>query len=178
MRDYLWCKSKLGFQDFWWKIPRVPPLKYFGNVGLEYPPPLSDSKNLVKTWHFGIWVGLEYPTPRTYVGAGVWRLIAVSLKDTVSFVLAATCVWSWRALVCTCRSEDQLDNTGVNTHTHRAPPNAAETNMPSYHSNSSMNGPTSLYDRNDVSPNPSLQSGNGIPHRTVSTTSLWNSSQN
>ena len=35
-----------------------------------------------------IWVGLEYPPPfRTYLGAGVWRLITISPKDTVSFVL-------------------------------------------------------------------------------------------
>ena len=75
------------------------------------------------------------------------------------------------------RSEDQLDNTGVhnnnNVHAPRVPPDAADkypqSSMPSYHSNSSMNGPTSLYARNDASPNPSLQSGNGPTHRTVST---------
>ena len=91
------------------------------------------------------------------------------MRSTCLYLLSHLLLVMKRLLICTCRSEDQLDNTGVNTHAHRAPPNAADTNMPSYHSNSSMNGPTSLYDRNDVSPNPSLQSGNGIPHRTVST---------
>ena len=99
------------------------------------------------------------------------------MRSTCLYLLSHLRLVMKRVLICTCRSEDQLDNTGVNTHAHRAPPNAADTNMPSYHSNSSMNGPTSLYDRNDVSPNPSLQSGNGIPLRTVSSTPLWNNPQ-
>ena len=58
------------------------------NVGLEYhrPPPLS--------LEMEIWAGLGTldlswsgvpPPPRTYVGAGVWRLIAASPKGIVSF---------------------------------------------------------------------------------------------
>ena len=100
-----------SYQDFWFKNPWVPPLKYFRNVGLEYPPPHPPWK-FGQDLALGIWVGMEYPPPakmktwpdwgtldlslsrvnppphpRTYVvGAGVWRLIVVFPKDTVSFI--------------------------------------------------------------------------------------------
>ena len=81
----------------------------FEQCGLEYPPPRNkiwsglgtwiwswsgvpptpppENENLVRTWHFAfelVW-STTTPQPRTYVGAGVWRLIAVFPKDTVSF---------------------------------------------------------------------------------------------
>ena len=62
------------------------PTQVFKECWSGVPPPPSENGNLVRTWHFGFELGLKYPPPpMTYVGAGVWRLIAVSPKDTVSF---------------------------------------------------------------------------------------------
>ena len=58
------------FQEYWSGFPPPPAKWKFGQI-----------------LAVGIGVGLlEYPPPhQTYVGAGVWRPIAVSPKDTVSF---------------------------------------------------------------------------------------------
>ena len=40
MRDYLWCKGFHGMAKFVLKIPWLPPLKYFSNVGLNHHPTL------------------------------------------------------------------------------------------------------------------------------------------
>ena len=62
------------FQECWFG-PSPPPL-----------PPIWKFRQILALW---IWVGLEYPRPpppeNENLGGGVWRLIAVSLKDTVSF---------------------------------------------------------------------------------------------
>ena len=54
------------------------------------PPSHPENENLVRTWHLEFQVGkklAKIPPPlMTYVeGAGVWRLIAVFPKETVSF---------------------------------------------------------------------------------------------
>ena len=77
--------QNLGFKSLW-----VPPLKYLRNVvsRVTAPPP-PPNENLVRILHFGfqlVWSNPPAPRPpRTYVGAGVWRLVAVSPKDTVLF---------------------------------------------------------------------------------------------
>ena len=38
-------------------------------------PPLKKGENLVRTWNFGFDLVQSTP-PRSYVGAGMWRLIA------------------------------------------------------------------------------------------------------
>ena len=98
MRDYLLSKGKLEWLKIWFKNPRVPP-----------PPP--ENENLGRSWHFEfelvwrvppphppkmkIWADLgtlslswsgEYPHP-LFHGARMWRLIAVSPVDTISFSL-------------------------------------------------------------------------------------------
>ena len=49
------CKSKLGLQNFWCKIPWVSPLNFFfEECGVQsIPPPLSLKENWVRTWCFG-----------------------------------------------------------------------------------------------------------------------------
>ena len=53
----------------------------------DHPLPTPENATLDRSWHFGfelVWD--HHPIPsRTYVTAGVWRLIAVSPRDTVSF---------------------------------------------------------------------------------------------
>ena len=76
----------LGFELVWSTPPHTPHenlvrTSHFG-VGLECPHPPPQKENLVRTWHLGfelIWSNAQ----RTYVGALVWRLIAVSFKDIV-----------------------------------------------------------------------------------------------
>ena len=75
-----------SYQDFWFKIPWVPPLKYFRkyfnenfvrtwHFGFELvwssncPPPTPINENLVRTWHFGF--ELEYP-PLPKDSCGSW----------------------------------------------------------------------------------------------------------
>ena len=59
MRDYVWCKGKLGCENFWLKIPWVPPLKYLRNVS----PPSPQKRKLSEMLGLWIWVGPEYPYP-------------------------------------------------------------------------------------------------------------------
>ena len=75
------------------------PLKYFRNVGLEYPQPPTPRK-----WKFGqiltlwIWVGLGCPPPPTptgFYGARMWRLISVFPMDTISLTLSCVNCWLW-----------------------------------------------------------------------------------
>ena len=68
----------------------IPVTRIFGLKVLECPhssisgvlvwstAPSPPNENLDRTCHFGFGFGLEFPPPGTYVGAGVWRLIAVS----------------------------------------------------------------------------------------------------
>ena len=73
------------------------PLKYFRNVGLEYPPPPpAENKNLGRSWHFGfelVWGGP--PTPTGFYGARMWRLISVFPMDTISLTLSCVNCWLW-----------------------------------------------------------------------------------
>ena len=59
MRDYLWCKSKLGWKIFWCKIPWVPPLKYLRNVVSRIHPP--QMKNWTGIGTFEFWVVKNTP---------------------------------------------------------------------------------------------------------------------
>ena len=118
--EYLRCKNKLGCEKFWLILARTPyssqarlppppnqtlPLFQMKNwSGLrtlsfrlvlswaKYPPPPK-----MKIWSglgsFRLVLGWQntLPPPMTYVErAGVWRLIAVSPKDTVYFFLQFT----------------------------------------------------------------------------------------
>ena len=92
-----------SYQNFWFKIPWVLALKHFRNVGMLIWTKMeicSDLGTLDLSWsgvtpppQWKFWqiLALRFelvwsnPPPPTYVGAGVWRLIAVSPKDTVSF---------------------------------------------------------------------------------------------
>ena len=77
---------KFGLANILLKIPWVLPLKYFRNVGLDRHPLPPPYENFGRSWHFGFeLVWRTPPLENEYVGGGVWRLIAVSLKDTVSF---------------------------------------------------------------------------------------------
>ena len=84
--------TRLWLAEFVFKIPWVTPLKYIRNVGLSWsgkpphPPRKCRFGQIVALW---VWVRLGPPPPLlpTYVGAGVWRLIALSPKDTVSFFI-------------------------------------------------------------------------------------------
>ena len=49
-----------SYQNFWFKIPWVPPLKYFRNVGLDNPPP---HENLVRTCYLGFELFWSTPPP-------------------------------------------------------------------------------------------------------------------
>ena len=75
-------QQQTRLRDFFVQNTLSGPLEYFRNIGLEHPPPSLK----MKIWtDLGTWdlssSGVHAPT---YVGAGVWRLIAVSPKDTVS----------------------------------------------------------------------------------------------
>ena len=118
LNTYLRCKSRLGCENFWCKIPWVPPLKYLRNVMSRIHPPkwkcvqdlrlwvsiapeypttaTPKNENLARTWDLGFYLvqstyslwklkfgqhlgfDLGQSSPGTYVGTGVWRLIAVS----------------------------------------------------------------------------------------------------
>ena len=85
-----------------WSGPPPPPknedLDRSWHFGLSWSgPPLPPYADLDRSWHFGLsWSGPP-PPPQfrfgqilalwDYVGTGVWRLIAVSRKDTVSLKL-------------------------------------------------------------------------------------------
>ena len=79
---------KFGLANILLKIPRVPPLKYFRNVGLDHHPLRSPHMKIsagLGTLDLS-WSGVPPPPPENEnLGGGVWRLIAVSLKDTGSF---------------------------------------------------------------------------------------------
>ena len=60
VRDYLRCKSKLGFQNFLVQNSLSTPTKYLRNVGLEHPTWKWKFAQILALW---IWVGLEYPRP-------------------------------------------------------------------------------------------------------------------
>ena len=80
--------------EFWLPMntPSPPPkkLKFGQKLALwvlttqEYPPP-PQNWNLARSWHFEFWQPKNTPpTPTQSVAVGsVWRLIAVSPKDTV-----------------------------------------------------------------------------------------------
>ena len=50
------------------------------------PPPPHENEKLDTSWHLGFELGWSIHPP-TYAGAGVWRLIAVFPKHTISFVI-------------------------------------------------------------------------------------------
>ena len=82
------------WDEFVFKILECPHSSISGMLVWNKTPHPTPTPSPPK-WKFGqiltLWVsvGLEYPRPHElmWVGAGVWRLIAVSPKDTVSFAL-------------------------------------------------------------------------------------------
>ena len=57
--DNLRYKSKLGFQNFWFILPRIP-YSWVAENTLILP---TENENLARTWHFEFWVVKNKPRP-------------------------------------------------------------------------------------------------------------------
>ena len=110
-----------SYQDFWFEIPWVSPLKYLRNVGLEYPLPMKiwsgigtgmeylPLENLARLRYFGLELVWSTPPPPQDLCCGSWYVETNRCipKDTASFIRCdsdSDCDRRWRNHYVTLRS--------------------------------------------------------------------------